>query len=280
MLAMGCQEAEPAKSEHPPVHPTRLAAQFDPSATGSIQGRVTWEGAIRDVPPFRSRPHPLAGLGLRERVVRENPNAPQIDPASQGVANAVVYLRGVDPQRSRPWDLPPVRVEMRDRRLVIVQGDRESGVGFVRRGTAVAMLSKDSFFHALRAGGASFFTLMFPDADQPLERVLNDNGLVEWSSGAGYYWMRAYTFVDEHPYYARTDTTGRYVLPQVPAGSYEVVCWLPNWNEARQELDPDMAITWRLIFRPPVEQIRSVRIRGRETGTIDFTISGAMCGTP
>ena len=56
------------------------------------------------------------------------------------------------------------------------------------------------------------------------------NGLgntVELTSGAGHYWMRAYLMVAEHPYYALTNADGRFVLPQVPPGRYEIVCWLP-----------------------------------------------------
>src|SRR5262249_16209975 len=156
-------------------------------------GRVTWDGAIPSVPPFTIRAHALAGLGLRERSIRDNPNAPQIDPGSRGVAHAVVYLRGVEPARSRPWDLPPVRLEMRDRRLIALQGDRETRTSIVRRGDAVLMTSKDTFFHSLHADGAAFFSLAFPDAEQPLSRTLDQCGLVEWSSNCGYYWLRAYT---------------------------------------------------------------------------------------
>jgi hypothetical protein len=269
-LTLGCQEAAPPT---PAAPPTELGARFDAAAAGTIQGQVRWEGALPDVPPYHTRVHPLAGLGLRERLVRENPNAPQIDLTGRGVANAVVYLRGIDHERSRPWDWPPVRVEMRDRRLLIVQGGREGRVGVVRRGAAVTMVSKDVFFHALHAGQAAYFSLMFPEADQPLERPLKGKGLVEWSSASGYYWMRAYTFVDEHPYYALTNAAGHFALPQVPPGTYDVVCWLPNWQVERKEVDPDMAITWRLIYRKGAEQARTIRLNPQSTKMLDFTVS-------
>ncbi len=276
LLTFGCEEVTPPARDVRAFPNSALSCSFDAATTGTVQGSVTWQGELPNVPPFVTRPHPLAGLGLRERQVREHPNAPRINPETRGVANAVVYLRGVDPKRSRPWDLPPVRLEMRDRRVFVCQGEREFHVGVVRRGDAVAMVSKDPYFHALHADGAAFFTLMFPDADQPLERRLAQNGIVEWSSACGYYWLRGYTFVADHPYYALTDAQGRFTLPQVPAGRYEIVCWLPNWKEARHERDPDMAIIWRLAFRAPLECTRSVVVGERGASTADFALLPEM----
>src|SRR5207248_1964383 len=134
------------------------------------------------------------------RLVRDNPHAPNIDSATSGVAGAVVFLRGVDPARARPWDHPPVVVEHQDRQLWVVQGGVRSRIGFVRRDDSITMVSREKVFNALHAGGAAFFTLTFPDADQPLRRALDKKGQVELSSAAGGYWMRGHLFVDDHPY--------------------------------------------------------------------------------
>src|SRR5207253_9859395 len=117
------------------------------------------------------------------------PNAPAVDPATRGVAGAVLFLRGVEARHARPWDLPPVRLEHRDRRLLVVQGDAAARTGFVRRGEGVEMVSREPVFNTLRATGAALFSLTFPDPDRPLRRSFADNGLVELSSGAGWYWM-------------------------------------------------------------------------------------------
>src|SRR5262249_44220267 len=131
-------------------------------------------------------------------------NAPTIDPSNRGVANAVVFLRGVDPVRSRPWDLPPVQVAISDFAFKLHQGEWHNRIGFVRRGEAIEMTSYDPILHMLHADGAAFFTLAFPDAKKPLSRRLTKPGIVELSSASTWYWMRAYLFVDDHPYYACT----------------------------------------------------------------------------
>lgn len=248
-------------------------SRFDPAAAATVRGQVTWTGDLPQVNHFEGRS--LSGFSLIPRAEKQqnNPNAPVIDPRSRGVGNAVVFLRGVDPQRARPWDHAPVRVEHRGRQLHVVQGNVDSPFGFVRRGEAVEMISKEEAFHALQARGSAFFSLMFPDPDLPLSRRLDEQGLVELSSNAGYFWMRAYLFVADHPYYARTDAQGRFVLPQVPPGRYEVVCWMPNWHKASHERNPETGLITRVRFAPPAEKAQTVTVGEKETREVRFLMA-------
>src|SRR5262249_36506421 len=157
-------------------------------------------------------------------------HAPAIDAQTQGVAGAVIYLRGVDPRRARPWDLPPAIVEMGDFKLRVLQGSQEHATGFIRRGDTVEFRCGGPARPTLGARGAAFCSLPFPIRGRPCTRVLGRSGTVELSSGAGHFWMRSHLFVDDHPYYTRTDTTGRFTLSRVPPGEYEVVCWHPDWH--------------------------------------------------
>jgi hypothetical protein len=276
ILGSGTAAPDVPRPMNPPADD--LGIHFDPTSAGTLRGQVTWEGPLPAVPPIVTRPCPIAIEGLRDRQTFENPNAPDVDPRTRAVRNAVVFLRGVDRQRSRPWDLPPVRVEHRDRRLHVVQGASDSRVGFVRRGQPVEFVSREKLFHSLHVRGAAFFALPFPDPDQPLARSLDEKGLVQLSSGAGYYWMHACLLVDEHPYYTRTDAQGRFELAQVPPGRYEVVCWLPNWHAARQDRDPDTGLISFLHFKPPVERGQTVTVGDKGVSTLHFALSGAAFG--
>jgi hypothetical protein len=249
---------------------------FDPTTAGTITGRVAWAGPLPKVPPFEIRA--LIQPGDKQgqpRLIRENPNAPAVDPATRGVAGAVVFLRGVRAEKARPWDLPPVRVEQRDRRLHVLQGDTDSRVGFVRTGDEVEMVSREARFHSLHAGGDAFFTLTFPDPDRPRRRRLTSPGLVELTSAANYYWMRGYLFVADHPYYARTDAQGRFRLERVPPGRYEVVCWHPSWLEQGHDRDPETSLVFRLRFCPPVERERRVELGPRGEAVAELSLSAA-----
>jgi hypothetical protein len=154
-----------------------------------------------------------------------------------------------------------------------LQGVGASRRGFVRTGDTVEIVSKQSVFHALRATGAAFFTLAFPDPDQPLARRLERPGVVELSSGAEYYWMRAYLFVDDHPYYARTDEAGRFELKDVPAGRHRMICWFPDWRLEHHERNPETGQVMRWKFRPPIEVVEEVAVRAGQASEAAYVLS-------
>jgi hypothetical protein len=267
----GCEEAPPPDA--PADAPPPLSADFDPAGAADVRGRVSWAGEAPCVPPFRSPASPLTDTAPGKKRAWANPNAPAIDPVTRAVASAVVYLRGIDPRRARPWDHASVRVEMRDWQFHVLQGGADARTGFVRRGDSVEMVSAQPLFHALQARGAAFFALAFPDPGRPCTRRLTRPGVVELSSPAGYFWMRAHLFVADHPYYTRTDADGRFTLPRVPPGEYEVVCWVPDWRAAGRELDGDTGLPTRLTFRPPAEVVRPVRVTSGRDAEVAFVLS-------
>lgn len=273
LVILGCGDVSAVTEKNSPHPVPEAGTAFDLATAGTIQGRVVWDGDVPVVAPMEVQPNPLAGEVLQKKQVRPNPNAPLIEPDSKGVGNAVVFLRGIDPRHGRCWDQPPVRVEQRNCELHIIQGNTDSHVGFVRRGDEIEMVSRDRCFHSLHAGGTAFFTLTFPDPDRALRRPLNEKGIVELTSAAGYFWMRAYLFVDDHPYYARTNAHGGFVLRHVPPGSYELVCWMPSWAKARHERDPESGCVARLFFHSPVCQSRPMILAPGEAKEVTFVVS-------
>lgn len=274
-MVFGCSEARPEPPDAPSEPPPHSPNLFNPNTAGTIRGHVTWQGLVPHPSPYRVSPLPIAAIGSADPVQRNNPNCPIVDPATQAVGNAVVFLRGVDPRRGRPWDHKPVEIELSDYRIHVGQPMERPAYAFVCRGDPVRIVSRQPVFHALHADGASFFTLPFPDPNEPLTRRLTDRGVVELSSAAGYFWMRAYLFVDEHPYYAVTSTDGSFELRHVPPGDYELVCWMPNWIEDRRNRDPEGGLVMRMFYRPAVEIVQAVRVGKQETRETQFNVSAA-----
>ncbi len=271
VLVVGCSSPSPAGDPEPTAPEPAPGSAFAPTKTGTIAGHVTWSGPIPQPPGFLYALVRPDGLGLAYHTAK-NPNRPRIDAKTHAVAGAVVFLRGVEPAAAKPWDLPPVRVEVGNGRIGVIQGERRGRVGFVKRGDAVAMTSTEPAFHILRGRGDDFFSLTLPEPERPHSRTLTKPGRVELSSGTGQYWARADLFVADHPYFTLTDAQGRFTLKDVPTGAAEVVVWLPGWDSARQERDPDRTAIVRMSYTPPVERSVRLTLDAGQTAERDFTL--------
>jgi Polysaccharide lyase family 4, domain II len=269
---VGCDPAASTAPTQPPS-PSR-STHFDPAHTGTLQGRVTWKGALPSVPDYRSPANPLALEKGNPWLNWYNPHAPVIDAKSRAIAGAVVFLDAVEPDASRPWEHPPVRVAIRDHRFHVFQGETETpgAIGFVRRGDTVEFVSRQDAFFAIQLRGARFYSLPFPDRDKPRTLCLDTAGIVELISGSGQFWTRGYLFVSDHPYFARTDAQGQFTLPSVPPGKYRLTCWLADWREESRELDADTGLLWRVTYRPPFHVSQPARVETGRNTTVDFTL--------
>ena len=251
--------------------PATIGTAFDSSKAGVVSGRVTWAGPIPNTPPFLYGAPRGDGAGFEFRTA-ENPNRPLIDTKTRAVRDAVVFLRKIDLATSRAWDLSPVRVEIGNGQIGVVQGERRGRAGFVRRGEEVAISSTESRYHVLRGRGDSFFSLALPESNRPVKRLLGNAGRVELSSGSGLYWARADLFVSDHPYFTLTDTNGRFAFDRVPVGKVEVVVWLPGWQAARAERDPDSTQVVRQMYTAPIERADSVVIDRGNPSELVFSV--------
>ena len=138
---------------------------------GEVTGRVVWSGPVPQLPPvstLRPRPDGTNALIARRRPERAGRSAPTA--ASPGPSS---FSAASTPSKARPWDRPPVTVELHDERPMVRQGDGPTKyLGFVRVGDEITIVSRQSHFHALRARGAAFWTLTLPEPDRPRTRRL------------------------------------------------------------------------------------------------------------
>jgi len=262
---------EPASTPAPSGPGQTAGESFDAAATGTVAGTIRWRGNVPAIPPLRSLEEPLF-LSGPSATARDwpNPNAPRVDPGTLGLSSAIVFLRGIDGRKARPWNHPAVRVELRDQTFQVCQGTTTSNIGFVRAGDAVEFVSRDERLHIAQARGAAFFALTLPRPGRPRSRRLQTPGVVELLSGSGFHWMRAYLHVADHPYFARPDARGAFRLEQVPAGEYDLVAWHPAWRVAAVERNQDLGRIQQIRFAPPHQVVARVHVEPGETARIDL----------
>jgi hypothetical protein len=186
---------------------------------GVFSGVVRWEGP-RD-PALKS---PIAA-GVDSTVIwrsRKVPAEPtpllQIHGQNGGIAGAVVWLS--DPRTREPLHVPPAPVRIHQQK-----GVYQPHVRAVPQGTRVAFTSDDDNA-ILDASGAAKFVINRGDL---MPRTLEQPGLVELRSKI-YPWMSAYVWVFDHNHFATTNEEGRFHLPPVPPGTYELNLWHEGWR--------------------------------------------------
>ena len=249
ILLVGCSRPEPT------------AVPMSQPATGHVAGRVVWDGPVPRVEAIQAPNKPADYTDRSPAVPRSNPHLPRIDATTNGLADAIVLLRGIDPARARTWDHPPVRVEIADGRMLVHQGDRTGMTGLVRAGDSVEFVSREPGPHLIRARGVEFFSQPLSRPDVARSRAMTRPGFVELSSGSGYFWMRGHLLVAEHPHVAITDATGRFEMKDIPEGEFEVVARLPNWRESGHDLNADTGFRTATRFAEPLTRAARIAVR-------------------
>jgi len=230
---------------------------------------VLWQGPRPEIHSYRDA---RISVGAEvDTIDMINPAIPKIE-AGNGVGQALVFIRKVDPELSKPWDIPAPQVLAHDNLLHIRQIDRQVSAGIVRRGSEIELGSTNAGVDLLRAEGSAFFTLAFPENSQPLARAFDRAGVVEFSSAVARYWARAWLLVIDHPYACITDDAGRFTLSGVPAGTYELVLWMPNWNVVKFDRDPELLRVSRVWHAAPLEKSTTVVVKRGERMQTNFGV--------
>ena len=153
----------------------------------------------------------------------------QVGLPNKGMArDAVVYLEG----EAKASPLPKAIVDQRDKAF-------SPHVSCVPRGTTMQFPNNDTVFHNVFAYfDASKFDLgMYPrGASKSIK--LERTGVVALLCNV-HSDMSAYIVVVDTPFYAITDKQGRFMLKDVPPGSYT----LHVWHESGAKLTQTLAVT-------------------------------------
>lgn len=183
----------------------------------NLQGVVTFNGQGVPVRELAVGADPLCAAGQIQGTLTVKPL--QVTDRG-GVAGAFVYVKGDLPEEPAPST--PLQITIQGCQI------RPPMLG-IRVGQPLQILNEDSRLHAL-----SFATHHSP----PIQRGIKPKSRIEVRLTAPetqvpieskfHGWSRSYLHVLEHPYYAVTDSEGRYSIPNLPPGSYEVVAWHPS----------------------------------------------------
>jgi hypothetical protein len=233
LLLTACSDApeSPARTTAPPVDPGRVA---------TLTGKVVVDGSVPPAEVIRLDGDPkcvalAAGDERRtEYVVMGDGNSLQY---------VFVYVKDGLPARMYPVPSDPVVLDQQKCRYV----PRVLGV---QVGQQLTIRNSDPLLHNVRAEGAinEPFDVGTPVQGVEVKRTFVTREVMVPFKCNVHAWMNAYVGVLEHPYFAVSDNSGRFSLPQLPAGTYTIEIWHERFGTQTQQVTLAAGETRDLTF--------------------------------
>ncbi len=130
--------------------------------------------------------------------------------------------------------------------VIIDQVDKEYTpyVTPVKVGTVISFPNNDKIRHHVysRSPVKRFELPLYPPGKGPEKPMLFDKPGVVVLGCNIHDWMKAYVYVLETPFFAKTDTNGRTRIPDLPPGEYEVQVWHPRIKKSARGITQRITI--------------------------------------
>jgi hypothetical protein len=248
-------DAAPASQEPPRAQgaAAHTDTQDHGQSLGSIVGAVKWSGPLPTFDPIlvNKDTHACAEHGKHDRP----PEQLIVNSSSGGVKDAVVHLVGKFEDAGTPGLSEFKYPDTLNQRMC----SYEPRVFVIPAGARLAMTSEDEVGHNVRMSGAADLNIAISKGGRTTRRM-EQAGVVKLGCDI-HPWMTGYIHVVRHPYYAVTDSDGRFELKDVPDGTHSIRLWHePWWTE-----DGKLA--------SPIHSTHSITVRPGETTMATFELS-------
>lgn len=193
------------------------AYEGDPSVAGvTVSGRVQYSGSL----PKPDRVPVYRDSGFCGETV--SIDKLQVERASGGIGGVVISLEGID--RGKPLVPDKTVVTFENRTCRFVPRTNAAVVG-----STLEILNSDPILHNTHIRidnrlGPTVINVVQPVGTDVIRKSLRTVGFLDIRCDA-HTFMRASIHVFEHPYFAVTDSPGRFEMAQVPPGTYRLRMW-------------------------------------------------------
>ena len=239
-IALALAACSNASSPPPAASTSGTPGAVDPTTVGTISGRIVLDGTVPAADIIRLDADPkcaalAAGEERRtEYVVMGNGNTLQ---------NVFVYVKDGLPGRMYPVPATPVVLDQQKCRYV----PRVLGI---QVGQQLTIKNSDPLLHNVHAEGTinEPFDIGTPVQGMEVKRTFVTREVMVPFKCNVHAWMNAYVGVLEHPYFAVSDDSGRFNLPQLPPGTYTIETWHERFGTQTQQVTVEAKQTKDLTF--------------------------------
>lgn len=228
LLVAGCSRQQPAASNPTPAEqPKPSYFHVDPESAATLTGSVKFEGK-------KPAPEPIDMSGDPACV-----HAHQGKPYDQSIAlgskdslaNVFVYVEtGLEGKSFEPPSTPAVI--------------DQKGCWFVPRvlgievGQTLKVINSDPVTHNIHPHGTvnAEWNHSQGAGDPPIERHFTKPEIMVPVKCNIHSWMHAWIGVLPHPYFAVSNTSGTFEIPNLPPGTYTIAAWQEKLGTQRQTI--------------------------------------------
>jgi hypothetical protein len=193
------------------------AYEGDPAVAGAtVSGRVTFTGVLPK--PERVSVHRDSKFCGDAASIEKT----HVNQASGGIEGVVISLQGIELGKPLSPDKTIITFENRTCRFV-----PRTNAALV--GSTLEIRNTDPILHNTHIrvedrSGPTVINVVQPAGADVIHKALRTAGFLDIRCDA-HTFMRASIHVFDHPYFAVTDDVGRFVMTEVPHGSYRVRIW-------------------------------------------------------
>ncbi len=221
---------------------------------GSVSGKITMSGERPTLSPIETqRDQGVCGAS--------HPN-PAYPGSGTGIAGCVVYIEHITQGKA----LSTAHATLDQKECAFLPYVQAANVN----ATLTVSNSDDALhnFHITK-GDKTIVNEAQPEGAPPREVQLSTPGVLTISCDV-HPWMKGYIFVAENPYYAITDSSGSFTLPELPPGDYSIALWRDNWN-LEQVKDNDGKIS-SYKWGPDFVKKQQIHIEAGKTAEVNFSL--------
>ncbi len=155
---------------------------------------------------------------------------------SGGVANTVIWIEG-DLSKAPPYHYQ--ELTLKKYQMDQAQCDFTPHVLLAPAGIPVEIHTLDATVHGVMGftpEGRNIFNLTFPQPGYSVRKIFSEGG-PHGLRCAVHPWMNGVIFIQTHPYFTVTDTDGRFKIPKIPEGKFQVFAWHEQLGRVKKTLE-------------------------------------------